>query len=313
MFLFLTPITDGQSPIWDMKLFAIHSGFHLRHCMFGSVMALFIIVLLIATRPVSATPPYWFQVGVKADIGSVNVTGASVQIMTHGPQPNPQVDTSFWVGLYLSNNAFIQVGYVMWASTGGYPQRFWEYFPPGTASQGGGAFHGDFDGDEVGPNGTWYTYSLQSSGNVWYAYVNGVLDGSVDLGTANSGGNAPRAIAEVEDAYTTNLILGPAEFRNLAYRDTNNLWHNVSAATGSIGYGVGSGTLPLNEKIPYGLQVLGVNDWLAGSGLPQTWNGQLLWAESTAVPEFRTTQLPTLSVCLTFVSALARKSDCVID
>ncbi len=274
------------------------SGFHLKHSIFSLFIVLFIIVLLVATRPVSAAPPYWFQVGVRADIGSVNVTGASVQIMTHGPQRNPQADTSFWVGLRLPNNAFIQVGYVMWASTGGYPQRFWEYFPPNTASQANGPFQGDFEGDEVGPNGTWYTYSFQSNGNVWSAYVNGVLEGLVDLGTSNSGGSTPYALAEVEGAYTTNIILGPAEFRNLAYRDTNYAWHNVSSASGYIGYGVGSGRLPSGENIPYGLQVLGVNDWLAGSGLPQTGIGQLVWDDgkvivSSAVPEFPITQLPT--------------------
>jgi hypothetical protein len=270
----------------------------LRHGIFGLLIVLFIVVVLIATRPVSAAPPYWFQVGVRADIGSVNVTGASVEIMTHGPQRNPQVNTSFWVGLRLPNNAFIQVGYVMWASTGGYPQRFWEYFPPNTASQPDGPFQGDFEGDEVGPNGTWYTYSFQSNGNVWSAYVNGVLEGSVDLGIANSGGNTPYALAEVEDAYTTNIILGPAEFRNLAYRDTNYVWHNVSTASGYIGYGVGSGKLPSRENIPYGLRVLGVNDWLAGSGLPQTESGQLVWNDgkvivSSAIPEFPITQLST--------------------
>lgn len=294
-----------------MNLVAVHSGCHLRDGIFGFLIALFIIVLLIATQPVSATPPYSFQVGVKADIGSVNVTGASVQIMTHGPQPNPQGQTAFWVGLYLSNNAFIQVGYLMWASTGGYPQRFWEYFPSNTTSQGGGTFQGDFEGDEVGPNGTWYTYSLQSNGNVWSAYINGVLDGSVYLGTANSGGNTPYAVAETPGTLTTHIILGPAEFRNLAYRDTNSVWHNVSAATGYIGYAVGSGRLPADESFPYGLQVLGVNDWLAGSGLTQTANGQLLWDDgklmSSAVPEFPITQLPTPIMCLTFVSVPVRK------
>jgi len=268
-------------------------------------------MLLILTRPVSANPPYWFQVGVKADIGSANVTGASVQIMTHGPEPNPNVNTSFWVGLYLSNGAFIQVGYVMWASTGGYPQRFWEYFPSGTVGQGGGTFQGDFEGDEVA-NGTWNTYSFQSNGNVWSAYINGVLDGSVDLGVSNSGGKTPHAIAEVEDAYTTNTILGPAEFRNLAYRDTSNVWHNVSAAVASIGYGVGSGALPSYERIPYGLRVLGVNDWLAGSGLPQNGNGQVLWNDgkmSNTVPELPITQLPTITICPSFVSAPVRKFD----
>jgi len=279
----------------------------LRDGNFSSLLALLIILLLILTRPVVAGPPYWFQVGVKPDVGSVNVTGASVQIMTHGPEPNPNVNTSFWVGLYLSNNAFIQVGYVMWASTGGYPQRFWEYFPSGTFGQGGGTFQGDFEGDEV-TNGTWYTYSIQSSGSVWSTYVNGALEGSVDLGASNSGGNTPRAIAEVEDAYTTTVILGPTEFRNLAYRDTSNVWHNVSAAVASVGYGVGSGALPSNEKIPYGLRVLGVNDWLAGTALPQSGNGQLLWdngkTTSNVGPE-----LCAITICLQLASAPVSKFD----
>lgn len=259
-------------------------GFHLRHSIFGSLIALFIIALLIVTRSVSANP-YWFQVGAHADIGSVNVTGASVEIRTHVPTPSsPQsqsgTGTTFWVGLNLPNDAFIQVGYYCPEATG-YPQWFWEYFPPGTASSGGGFAKGSIPDEEsqVGPDGSWHTYSLQSSGNTWYTYVDGVKVGSYDLGVSNSGGNTPYAVAEVYGGVVvTNIILGPAEFRNLAYRDINSVWHNVSAAIGYIGLGAGSGTLPSGENIPYGLQVLGPSDWLAGSGLPPAKNGQLLWA-----------------------------------
>jgi hypothetical protein len=240
-------------------------------------------MLLIITRPVSANP-YWFQVGANADIGSVNVTGASVEIRTHVPSLNsPQApagsSTLFWVGLNLPNDAFIQVGYRCPQSTG-YPQWFWEYFPPGTASSGAGFAKGSNPDEEgqVGPDGSWHTYLLQSSGNTWYTYVDDVQVGSYNLGVPNSGGNTPYAVAEVNDVVTTNIILGPAEFRNLAYRDINSMWHNVSAATGYIGLGAGSGTLPSGESIPYGLRVLGPSDWLAGSGLPQVENGQLLWA-----------------------------------
>jgi hypothetical protein len=151
-------------------------------------------------------------------------------------------------------------------------------------SQGSNYNPADFEGDNVGPNGTWYTYSLQSNGNVWSTYVNGVLYGWVNLGTSNSGGNPPYAIAEV-DAYTTKTILPPVEFRYLAYRDTNDVWHNVSSATAYIGYAYGSERVPSGEFPNYGVQVVGVNDWLAGSGLPQRGNGQLLWL----VPETTTT------------------------
>ena len=166
-----------------------------------------------------------------------------------------------------------------------------------------------FDGDLVGPNGTWYTYSLQSNGNVWSTYVDGVLFGSVNLGVSNSGGNTPSAHAEVPGTLTTQIILGPVEFRDLAYRDTNNVWYNVSSATAYIGYGVGSDTVP-SDAFPYGIQLVGVNDWLAGTGpafVSQAGNGQLLWVGSRVIPEFPITQLPVLILCLTLVSILVRK------
>ena len=219
----------------------------------------------------------------------VDVTGASVQIRTHVPAYNPNAYTSYWVGLDLPNDAFIQVGYVSWPSNAGYPARFWEYFPPKGADTGDG-FQGDYEGETVGPNGTWNTYSIRSVGNTWYAYVNGVADGSYDLGAQNSGGYTPYAIAEVEGAYDANIPLTQVEFRNLEYRDMSSVWHNVSDAVAWMGYGVGSGMLPAGTRFPYGLEVIGVNDWIAGSGLPTTYNDTSVWSGSEAVP-----QLPTMS------------------
>lgn len=221
-------------------------------------------------------------------VTSIDVTGASVQIKTHVPPYDPNAYTSYWVGLDLPNDAFIQVGYVSWPSNEGYPQRFWEYFPPTGADLGGG-FHGDFEGEEVGPNSTWYTYSIESSGNTWSAYVNGIMDGSYDLGASSSGGYTPYAVAEVEGAYGTSIPLGPVEFRNLGYRDTSNVWHNVSDAVAWMGYGVGSGTLPAGVPFPYGLRVLGVNDWIAGTGLPTTDNNTSIWSGPNAAPELEAT------------------------
>jgi len=214
-------------------------------------------------------------------IDSVDVTGASVQIKTHVPPYNPNAYTSYWVGLDLPNDAFIQVGYVSWPSNDGYPVRFWEYFPPRGADLGTG-FLGDSEGEAVGPNGTWYTYSIKSNGDTWFAYVNGMLEGSYDLGASSSGGNTPYAVAEVEGAYVTNIPLGPVEFRNLEYRDVNGIWHNVSSAVAWMGYGVGSGMLPSDARFPYGLKVLGVNDWIAGTGLSTAYNNTSIWSASSA-------------------------------
>jgi len=236
---------------------------------------------------------------------AVDVTGASVQIRTHVPPYNPNAYTSYWVGLDLPNQAFIQVGYVSWPSNEGYPQRFWEYFPPMGADIGGG-FHGDFEGEEVGPNGTWYSYSIESRGDTWYAYINGIVDGSYDLGASSSGGFMPYAVAEVEGAYVTNIPLGPVEFRNLEYRDTNNVWHNVSEAVAWMGYGLGSGTLPAGTHFPYGLEVIGVNDWIAGTGLPITYNNTSVWSDSGPAPEFAAMHIPTHTTPSTLIIVLGK-------
>jgi hypothetical protein len=157
----------------------------------------------------------------------------------------------------------------------------------------GGGFHGDSEGQEVGPNGTWYTYRIESDGDTWYAYVNGIVEGSYDLGASNSAGSMPYAVAEVEGTYVTNIPLGPVEFRDLEYRDMNSVWHNVSDADAWMGYGVGSGTLPTGTHFPYGLEVIGVNDWIAGTGLSTTLNNTSVWSQSSAVPALSSASVPT--------------------
>src|SRR5208337_5026819 len=76
--------------------------------------------------------------------------------------------------------------------------------------------------------------------------------------------------AEVVGRETDN-VLGPVEFRNLSYRDSNLVWHAAAVGLPLCCYGQGSATLPTSIPYPYGLwSVPGDNDhWLAGSGLPQ--------------------------------------------
>jgi len=244
----------------------------------------------------------------------VSVTGASVRIRTHVPSPtNPQspirTATAFWVGLNLPNDAFIQVGYHCIQATG-YPQWFWEYFPPTTASSGSGFSHGSLTDQEeqVGPDNSWHTYSLQSNGgNTWYTFVDGTQVGSYDMGASNSNGNTPYALAEVTDVVTTDIVLGPVEFANLSYRDMNNAWYPVPEAFAWMGYGAGSGILPSGMNFPYGLQVLGVNDWIAGSGYSLADNYTTIWNKSGVVPEFPSTLIPTLILSLALPLILLQK------
>lgn len=120
-----------------------------------------------------------------------------------------------------------------------------------------------------------------------------MVEGSYDLGASSSGGYTPYAVAEVEGAYGTSIPLGPVQFRDLEYRDMSNVWHNVSDAVAWMCYGVGSGTLPAGVPFPYGLRVLGVNDWIAGTGLPITDNNTSIWSESAATPELQATSIQT--------------------
>src|SRR5262245_41629174 len=82
-----------------------------------------------------ASPPtYWFQVGAIGDSSSSGYVGANVTIRT---VYDVAVDDahSYWIGGYLSNLAFVQVGYLTTVSTDGRPYCcawFWEIFPAGS-------------------------------------------------------------------------------------------------------------------------------------------------------------------------------------
>jgi hypothetical protein len=241
-----------------------------------------------STSPAFKAGLYWFQVGAWAasDFGSSDsfgegVTGASVEIRVLSNQRivHPDADLAYWVGLDLPNDAFIQVGYdVNPSDNRGQPSWFWEYFPPGTARESSVGFLGKV-GSVVGPNATWVKFSLASSGTVWSAYVNGRLVGSIDLKVSNSGGNGPYASAEVVGTRELDNTLGPAEFRNLEYRDSSLKWHQPKAAVALCCYSVGSDKIPFGTRYPYGVAgIVGErNHWLAGSNLPTPNEGDYLW------------------------------------
>ena len=247
-----------------------------------SVPVIAILLVLATTRPIVAAE-YSFQVLVHMS-GPTDVTGASVQIRVRFAPLGAQADVVPWVGLSLPGNAFIQVGYS--DMMGKYPPTaFWEYFPPGTADTIG-YFQGG-QGSVVEPNGTWHSFSFYSVGNVWYSYVDNINMGSVNLGVDSSHGLTPYAAAEVPHTNSTGIVLGPIEFRDFTYRDVSGSWHNVSEAFGDLGFGFGSAPLPSGTRFPYGLEAIGINDWLAGSGLRQTfpsplWMGPTIGLTPTA-------------------------------
>jgi len=228
---------------------------------------------------------YWFQVGAWAssnrgygDHFGQPITGASVEIRILDQKLNhADIDDSYWVGVNLPNDAFIQVGFMLNPQyNSGHPSLFWEYFLPGTANENKGGFLGN-EGRTAGKNGTWVKFSLTSMGTIWSAFANDKQLGQIDLSVGDSRGSGPYAVAESAQTYWTDNVLGPVEFRNLSYRETTGVWHQVSAAASLCCYGVTSSSY--SGTFPYGVEsVPGENNhWLAGSGLPIKTKGQGLW------------------------------------
>ena len=232
------------------------------------------------------TGAYWFQVGAQGDASSSGHYGASVMIRTVYDQANNDAH-SYWVGGYLSNGAFIQVGYLTTVSTDGSPYCcawFYEYFESQNSSCCPPVIGPEFS---AGPIGSWHSYKMNSNlNNTWSFYMDGkllVLPGSgsgttPNLGTDNSGTHPPAALAEVADTSNDRDNLGPAEFGSLTYRATNQPtdWRPVQTGLGLVTYGA-----PSKKDLPnpYGsVEITGVdNDFLAGSRVPQSVSNAMFW------------------------------------
>lgn len=250
---------------------------------------------------------YWYQVGAIGTSSSYDFTGANLTIRTVYDQVNDDAH-SYWVGAFLSNDAFIQVGYLNGLSTTGQSYCcawFYEYFPAGQVlAPGEQKCCLPVIGREgsAGGIGSWHTYSMvHTTGGVWSFYMDGDFLGSTPpLGATNSGENAPAGIAEVAQATSSNDVLGPAEFKYMWFRPSAGDWQRVSAADNLITYGEDSLTLDPN---PYGARAVTgvVNDFLAGSYIPQLASpspnpGPSLWDISAP-------QLPPNQFSLFFVDA----------
>ncbi len=250
----------------------------------------FIILLLIAL-PLVANAQYWFQYGARAGTSAYYNTGAKVTIQTVLNQSPKTGSEAFWVGENLNNGAFLQVGYLVTNESGAYPSSctvsgcsqkvylkagspewFYEYFNSGS----GIAFLGSIGpNDSAGNNNSTHTYGFYSSGDVWYFFMDNTTLGSANLGSDNSGMNAPVAFAEVANTTNADNFVIPVAFSNLSSMQGGS-YLPVPSGYSYIGYGVGSASSTPN---PYGVAEVDnrVNYFIAGSGLLQPSNNQQLW------------------------------------
>ncbi len=246
---------------------------------FSTIAVMFIALFVMASL---ANAQYWFQSGASGDSRSAQNYGGSVQIETVTPQHVVNGSLAYRVGESLSNGAFIQVGYEIPNQSQSLPANcdpiachgsvyvnasqpipFWEYFLAGVNSTD---FYGSVGGDGLlGANGTFNTYSFNSSGNTWSVYVNGKKFGSVNLYASSSGANPVLAVGEY--AFTnSNYFMPTVMFRDMQFYN-GTAYVPLPAAYSKIGYGVGSERALANT---YGVKEIGnrVNYFEVGSSIP---------------------------------------------
>lgn len=163
-----------------------------------------------------------WQVGVQATGLGGPATAMEVRIQTQQPQQVADQSTNYyWVGSYLRDGSFVQVGYfVPWYSS---QQAGWFYCAYTPAKEQGPCAYGS--PGSVGDNGTWHTYRLRSeqsatAGTTWEALLDGEVIGSFDWTAGDSGNQAPTIYAESSSPapHKANSTLGPVAFANFAVR-----------------------------------------------------------------------------------------------
>jgi hypothetical protein len=232
------------------------------------------------------------QVGAWADDASIGNRGVSVEIRTSIYNNNPGDFQYFWVGDNLDNGAFIQFGYnyepgyyclnghtVRGQFTclgdsdhiGGSDARWsWQYWP----NENGNDFsYGDGPANSAGANGTWHKYSIEPSTRGGWGFI---LDGQevasvTDAWTRSK--DVAYFVAEKGGDTATLGRLGPVEFRDLAYLEVDG-WHYATKLYARVGCAVNTNC---NINIPYGVMSEGAGVVIAGSGIQQPNDLELLW------------------------------------
>lgn len=267
-------------------------GIELRR--FLVLMSIFLLILIPNVRAYN----FELQVGAWGDDGSRGNKGTSVEIRTHIYNANPGDFQYFWVGDNLDNGGFIQFGYIYepgdWClkghvhetgdspclgdsgHVGGSDARWeWQYWPDVNRN--------DFDfekgpANSAGQDGSWHKYSIQpNTAGGWSFLLDGREVSRLALAWTKSK-DAAFFIAEKGSDTASFGKLGPVEFRNLAYLKDDG-WHPVAALYASVGCSVDTDCS--NVKVPYGVMLEDSGVVIAGSGVHQPKDMDLLWGTLT--------------------------------
>lgn len=266
-------------------------------------MLLLLMLVFTVFSLAEAQAQYSLQVGAWGDSASKGNMGVQAEIRTklYGVY-QPDMSDAFWVGNNLDNGAFIQFGFEIDpgyyclrgefiggqnSCTAGAEQFgtsdarwFWEYWPNG---HGTDYYYGSGLAESAGPNGTWHTYAiLPNVANTWDFVLDGQPVDYVSFAWTHSNDSVFVAAEKITSSSVRPGVLGPVEFRNVTYLKEDG-WHYVDSLYVLRGCGY---ALSCPPDIPYGVQLLGPNYIIAGTGESELQPRQLLWEMQPTIPGF---------------------------
>jgi hypothetical protein len=245
------------------------------------------IILFAAPLPQTETT---FKVGAWGDDASRNNLGVQVKIETHIYDTPRNTLNYFWVGDDLSDGAFIQFGYSLepgtyclrgaivagtftcQGTTESIPNSDarwqWQYWPDRTKPY---FYYEIGPSGSAGPNATSHEYAISpSASKTWSFMVDGRTVESTTFPVTPS--TDPAFIVAEGSATNESQLLGPVRFGGLSY--FNGIQWTLVDSLIALSYCGISVACVANQ---YGAIAIGPDSILAGSGIPRSPDGTLLW------------------------------------
>ena len=252
--------------------------------------ALLLLNLILLGSPLPQTETT-FKVGAWGDDASRGNLGVQAQIETHIYNSLPGTLNYFWVGNDLADGSFIQFGYSLepgtyclkGASIGG---KFtcsgtteliqsndgrwqWQYWPNRFKSD---YYYGIGPSGSAGTNGTWHLYTIVPNAlNSWSFMFDGKIVSNSTFLVSHST-DPVFMVAEGSGNANASTTLGPVKFNQLSYFNGVG-WNSVDSLVALNYCGTSVGCFANSN----GAMAIGPNLLLAGSNVPKSADGSLLW------------------------------------